>query len=329
MHIRKGVIDLHADSLMWGRWVGYDLLKKHEPPFIKSAFCGHVDLPRLREGGVIAQWFGLVSLPIGESGMDLSVHEQIDVLEQTVARDPSALRIVRSADELQAAEREGAMAALLGIEGAHALQGDLDALDRFARRHVRSLGLLHFSANKAGYPAYGYGKSDARGLTLWGKQLVEKCEERGVIVDLAHINRAGFLDACAMAKKPQMVSHTGVQGGFEHWRNIDDEQLRAIAKTGGCIGVLYVPAYLGGDGLDAVVRHLQHIVKVAGEDTPALGSDWDGMIVPTPALCDPRGVPSLLDALAESGVPERVVDKIACGNVLRLLTDAPPRSNTD
>jgi membrane dipeptidase len=321
LHAEHPAIDLHADTLMWSRWLGYDLHEAHEPPLWRAAFGGHVDLPRMRQGGVGAQFFGLVSLPVAERvrGLARAVHEQIDALVETIARRPADLRLARTAGDIAACHRDGAVAALLGIEGAHALEGDLDQIDVFARRGVRYLGLLHFSANAAGYPAYGRGRHDDDGLTAWGFDLVGRCEDAGVLVDLAHINRRGFLDACAVAKRPPIVSHTGVLGAFDHWRNIDDAQLRAVADKGGIVGVIFYPRYLGGNGLEPVVKHLLHILDVVGEDAPALGSDWDGFIVPTRELADPRGLPLLTDALLAAGVSERVIGKILRGNVLRVL----------
>ena len=149
-----------------------------------------------------------------------------------------------------------------------------------------------------------------------------RCEANGVIVDLAHINKRGFMDACELATKPPIVSHTGVLGAFEHWRNIDDEQLRAVVDKGGCVGVIFCPKFVGGDGLEPVVRHMLHILDVVGEDGPALGSDWDGFIVPTRPLADPRGLPLLTDALLKAGVKERTIAKILRGNVMRVLAEA-------
>ena len=316
-------IDLHADSLMWTRWIGYDLLKRHNPPLPKAALGGYVAVPRMREGGMGAQFFGLVSLPIAERvrGMARACEEQIDALEETIARRPDTLRLVRTAAELEAAERSGAVGALLGIEGAHALEGDLDKLDAFARRGVRYLGILHFSSNEAGYPAYGRGRRDTDGLTSWGFSLVERCESQGVIVDLAHINKRGFLDACRVARKPPIVSHTGLLGAFEHWRNIDDEQLRAVADKGGVVGVIFCPRFVGGDGLEPVVKHLLHVIGQVGEDHAALGSDWDGFIVPTQPLADPTGIPLLVDALLKAGLSERTVAKVVRLNTLRILSE--------
>ncbi len=323
-HAEHPPIDLHADTLMWSRWLGYDLHAAHEPPLWRAALGGHVDVPRLRAGGLGAQFFSLVSLPVfGRTrGLAQAVDEQIDVLGEAIARRPNDLRLVRTAAEIEACRGEGVIGALLGIEGAHALEGDIERLDRFAERGVRYMGFLHFSANDAGFPAYGRGRRDDRGLTRWGHDLVRRCEALGVLVDLAHINRAGFLDACAAATKPLLVSHTGVLGAFEHWRNIDDAQLRAVADTGGVIGVVFYPRYLGGEGVELVVKHLLHIIDIVGEDAPALGSDWDGFIIPTRDLADPRGLPLLTDALLRAGVREPAIAKILRGNVMRILADS-------
>lgn len=324
LHDEHPAIDLHADTLMWSRWIGYDLHKRHEPPLPKAALGGHVDLPRMREGGMGAQFFGLVSLPLADRprGMARTVHEQIDQLDAQMTHKPGAMRLVKTAAEIDACKEDGAIAALLGIEGAHALEGDLDNVAVFARRGVRYIGILHFSANEAGRPAYGRGRDDAQGLTPWGFSLVERCEAEGVLVDLAHVNRAGFLDACRVAKKPPIVSHTGVLGAFDHWRNIDDAQLRAVADKGGVVGVIFCPRYVGGEGLEPVVKHLLHIVDVVGEDAAALGSDWDGFIVPTQELKDPRGLPLLTDALLAAGMSRAAIGKILRGNVMRVLRDA-------
>lgn len=324
IHAEHPVIDLHADTLMWSRWIGYDLARAHEPPLPWAALMGHVDVPRMREGGMGAQFFGLYALPglARSRGPARVVHEQIDSLCECIARHPGEIRLVRTADEVARAQRDGAVAALLGIEGAHALEGNLDNLDVFARRGVRYLGLLHFNANEAGRPAFVRGRDVGDGLTPWGFDLVRRCEAAGVIVDLSHINRKGFLDACALATKPPIVSHTGVIGAFDHWRNIDDAQLRAVAEKGGVVGVIFCPKYIGGDGLGPVVKHLNHIVDVAGQDAPALGSDWDGFIVPTRELKDPRGLPLLTDALLAAGWTERAIGKLLRDNVMRVLAQA-------
>jgi membrane dipeptidase len=320
LHDAHPAIDLHADTLMWTRWIGYDLGVRHRPLLPGAAFLGHVDVPRLVDGGIGAQFFGLVSLPVAGRGNVRAIDEQIDALDAQIAAG-NRLRKVRTGADIEGARRDRATGALLGIEGAHALDGDLDRVDHFARRGVRYLGLLHFNANEAGYPAYGAGRRDGDGLTAWGQELVRRCEAASVIVDLAHINRRGFLETCRMATRPLIVSHTGVNGAHQHWRNIDDEQIRAVANRGGVVGIIFCPRFLGGDSIDDVVRHLRHVIDVAGEDTPALGSDWDGMIVPTPALRDAAHLPLLTDAMLRAGMRETLIAKVLRGNALRVLND--------
>jgi membrane dipeptidase len=277
----------------------------------------------MRDGGVGGQFFGLVSLPLpcGSRGLARALHEQIDALDAAIERSNGMLRKARTAADIEACHAAGAVSALLGIEGAHALEGDLANLQAFVRRGVRYLGLAHFSANEACFPAYGHGRRDSEGLTSFGRELVDRCHAHGVLVDLAHVNRRGFLEACQASRSPPLVSHTGVSGAFAHWRNVDDEQLRAVATRGGVVGVIFCPRFLGGDGLGPVVRHIEHIVNVAGEDTPALGSDWDGFIVPTRGLASPAGLPALVDALLQRGLTRDAIGKILRGNVLRLLGD--------
>jgi membrane dipeptidase len=188
---------------------------------------------------------------------------------------------------------------------------------------VRYLGLLHFSANAIGRPAKGRGADAAAGLTGFGRDVVRECERTGVIVDLAHINRRGYFDALELATLPPMVSHTGVLGVHQHWRNIDDEQLRGIADKGGCVGVIFARKYLGSASIEAVVDHIAHIIDVAGEDVPALGSDFDGFVVPPIGLEDVAAMPNLTVALSRRGISDRVLEKILGGNVLRVLDAVP------
>jgi membrane dipeptidase len=142
LHLEHPPIDLHADTLMWSRWLGYDLHARHEPPLWRSAFGGHIDVPRMKEGGIGAQFFSLVSLPIAKRsrGLARAVEEQIEILTVAAERRPAGLRIVKTASEIEKCRSEGLVAALLGIEGAHALEGDLARLERFARAGVRQRG---------------------------------------------------------------------------------------------------------------------------------------------------------------------------------------------
>jgi membrane dipeptidase len=323
-HAECCVLDLHADTAKLMDKLGYDLAQRHERPMPRRAnLIGHVDLPRLREGGVAGQFFSFWTTPYPERGCARSVAAQLDALDAAMAKHPSELAWTRTGADVRAAKAAGRIAALGGIEGGQALEGELEAIEAFARRGVRYLGLLHFSANAIGRPAKGRGADAGAGLTAFGHDVVRECERCGVIVDLAHINRRGFFDALANATLPAMVSHTGVLGVHQHWRNIDDEQLRAVADNGGCVGVIFARRFLGSASIDAVVDHLMHIIDVAGDDVPALGSDFDGFVVPPEGLEDIAALPNLTVALSRRGVPPRILEKILGGNVLRVLDAVP------
>jgi membrane dipeptidase len=323
-HAEICVMDLHADTAKLMDRVGYDVFARHDRPMPAAMnFLGHVDVPRLREGGVAGQFFSFWTFPAPERGCAKSVVRQLDALDAAMAMHPEQLGWTRTGADVRRAKAAGQIAALGGIEGGQALEGELGTIEAFSRRGVRYLGLLHFSQNAIGRPAKGRGADGARGLTPFGKDAVRECERCGVIVDLAHINRRGFFDALEVATLPPMVSHTGVVGVHKHWRNIDDEQLRAIADRQGCVGVIFARKFLGGASIDSVVDHLLHIIDIAGEDVPALGSDFDGFVVPPEGLEDVAAMPNLTVALAKRGVPPRVLEKILGGNVLRVLDAVP------
>lgn len=326
LHDQVPVIDLHADTPKLMHWLGYDLAEHHERPMPGPwNYVGHVDLPRMRAGGMAAQVFGLWTWPYPQLGCAAAVHRQLDALDAAVRAQSEHLVQAATAEDVRAAHARGAIAALTAIEGGQALEGNLDHVAAFAARGVRSIGLLHFSANQLGTPAYGVGAHPERGLTTFGKDVIREMNRLGMIVDLAHVNRAGFFEAIEVTQAPVMVTHTGVLGVHRVWRNIDDEQLRAVAVTGGCVGIIFARRFLGGNDVERVVDHLVHILDVAGEDVPALGSDFDGLVVPARGLDDVSDMPRLTAALARRGLPERVLHKILGGNALRVLADVPPR----
>ncbi len=328
LHDEVPVIDLHADTAKLMERIGFDISAPHERPLPGLInYVGHVDLPRMREGGVSGQFFGLWTVPYPQRGCAASVHAQLDALDRAMARIPDQLTWARTADEVRAAKQRGAIAALGGIEGGQALEGDLDRLAGFAAHGVRYLGLLHFSANQLGAPSKGVGADPDAPLTDFGRDAVREANRLGVLVDLAHVSRAGFFDALEVTRSPVVVSHTGVAGVNPHWRNIDDEQLRAMADNGGCVGVIFAKRFLGARGLDAVCDHILHIIDVAGEDLPALGSDYDGFVVPPDGLEDISQLPRLTAALSGRGLRPETLKKILGENVLRVLAEVPPHGD--
>ena len=320
------VLDLHADTPKLMDKLGYDLGERHERVVPKRLnMVGHVDLPRLRDGGVAGQFFALWTWPGYVPGAERSnlrsITAQLDALDAAIAKHGDQLAWARTGADIRAAKAAGKVAALGGIEGGHALEGRVDAIEMFARRGVRYLGPLHLWPSDLGgtsrKPKLDVGLSDL------GREVVRECERCGVIVDLAHINRRGFFEALEISANPVMVTHTGVNGVHPSWRNLDDDQLRAIAQTGGCIGIIFARQFLGGASIDAVVDHVLHVIAVAGEEAPALGSDFDGFVIPPEGLEDIASLPNLTVALSRRGVTPRVLEKILGGNVVRVLDAVP------
>lgn len=330
-HDRVPVIDLHADTPKLMHYAGFDIAERHDRPMPGMLnYLGHVDVPRMREGGMAAQIFSMWTVPHPQRGCAASVHAQLTALDAAIAKHPCDLAWAVSAEDIRAAKARGQIACLAGIEGGHALEGNLDNIAAFAARKVRYIGLLHFSQNQLGAPAYGKGARPHQGLTDLGKECVREMNRLGVIVDLAHINRKGFFEALELSQAPVIVSHTGVLGVYQTWRNIDDDQIRGVANSGGCIGVIFAKRFVGGPTLDAVVDHVLHIINIAGEDVPALGSDYDGFVTPTRGLEDIAEMPRLTAALAARGVSEQALIKILGENALRVLSDVPltPRAES-
>lgn len=325
-HEQVHVIDLHADTPKLMHRIGFDIGARHDRPMPRSInYVGHVDVPRMRDGGMAAQIFGLWTMPYPQRGCQSSVLAQLDALDRAIASYPRDLVWALTDEQIRQAKTRGQIACMAGVEGGHALEDDLDNIERFAARGVRYIGLLHFSANGLGSPAYGRGADANQGLTALGRECIREMNRCGVVVDLAHINRKGFFEALEVTDAPVMVSHTGVVGVHEHWRNIDDAQLRAVADNGGCVGVIFAKRFLGGRDIDAVVDHLMHIIGVAGEDAPALGSDFDGLVVPPRGLEDIAQMPHLTAALARRGLSAEALEKLLGGNALRVLREVPPK----
>jgi membrane dipeptidase len=323
-HAEVPVIDLHADTTKLMDKLGYDLAVRHERrlPGVTN-LVGHVDLPRLREGGVAAQFFAFWTWPgrvpgVKKDGLR-SVTNQIDALDAAVAAHPGELVWARTGADIRAAKAAGAIAALAGVEGGHCLDGRIDHIETLARRGVRYLGPLHLWPNALG----GSSRKKDEGLTAHGADVIRECERCGVIVDLAHISKAGFREALEILRAPVMVTHTGVAAVHDSWRNLDDAQIRQVAGRGGCIGIIFARQFLGGASIEAVVDHILHVIQVAGEDAPALGSDFDGFVVPTRGLEDVAELPNLTVALSRRGITPRVLEKILGANVLRVLDDVP------
>lgn len=338
LHRRLTIVDLHADSLLWGR----DLLKHSRR--------GHVDVPRLLEGNVAVQGFTVVT----KTPRNLNVHRNDDDsddvtrlalvgrwpvsswgslleralyqakrLERTAARSGGRLVLLRSGADLRGylearATTPAVTAGFLGLEGAQALEGDPANLDVLAEAGFRMIGLAHFFDNEWAGSAHGVRKG---GLTPKGRDLVRRMEARGVLLDLAHASPAAIDESLKLARRPVVVSHTGVKGTCDNIRNLSDAELRGVAATGGVVGIGFWSgaadgAVCGTEPAD-IARAIRHAVSVAGADHVGLGSDYDGAVsVPF----DASRMVELTDALLAAGLAEDVIAKVMGGNALRVLT---------
>ncbi len=325
LHREVAVIDLHADTPMLSHVTGYDINQRHSRKVPKAAnYAGHLDSPRMRDGGLAAQIFGMWTLPYPEFLCPRSIHKQIDAIEKNIANSKGEMRQCWTGQDVREAQADGCIAVLSGIEGGQALRGNAASVAQFAARGVRYIGLLHFSANALGTPAYGRGARADAGLSARGQEVIAEMNRLGVIVDLAHINKKGFYEALRATSGPAIVSHTGVSGVHPHWRNIDDDQIRAVADSGGCIGIIFARKFLGGAGLDALCNHILHVINIAGEEVPALGSDFDGFVIPPQGLEDVSMLPRLTHALSKRGLSNATLRKMLGENALRVLDEVPP-----
>ena len=338
LHATLRVADLHADSLLWGR----DLLVRGDR--------GHVDVPRLIEGGVALQ---VLSMPV-KTPRGLNIERNTDASDQVLAialakrwppatwgrllprvrhladrayrfsdESGGAFRIIASQADLAAylAEREAnpAMTAgVLSIEGAHALDDDPANVDVVADAGIRMISPAHFFDTAFGGSAHGV---EQGGLTEKGRDMVRRMEARGVILDVAHASARTIDDALAIATRPVVASHTGVRGVCDNARNLSDEHLDGIAATGGLVGIGFWETASGGPYPADIARSIAYAIGRIGVDHVGLGSDWDGAV---PVPFDAANVVRLTDALLAVGLDDASIRAVMGENVLRVLATALP-----
>ncbi len=338
LHDRLLVADLHADTLLWNR----EMDERHA--------IGHVDLPRMEEGNVGLQAFTIVSkVPSGineratpdrddmitflamAQGWPAEtwgvLHErtlyQARRLHEVEKRSNGRFRIIRTADDLRRfiEDRKAdpkLSAGFLGIEGAHALSGNLRNVLAFHDAGIRMMAPTHFFDNDIAGSQHGMEKG---GLTDKGRRMIKLMEAKKMIVDLAHASEKTIAEVTAMATRPVVVSHTGVRGTCENNRNLTDKQVRDVARTGGVIGIAYFPLAICGEDATAVAKAIRYTADLVGVEHVALGSDYDGF-VKTPF--DTSGVPLVTEALLREGFNDEEIALIMGGNVVRVLLSALP-----
>uniref|UniRef100_UPI002603D913 dipeptidase n=1 Tax=uncultured Jannaschia sp. TaxID=293347 RepID=UPI002603D913 len=238
------------------------------------------------------------------------------------------LRVCRSVADIRAATADGIMAAILHIEGAEAIDADLHALDVFHAAGLRSLGPVWSRPTIFGHGVpfrFPSTPDTGPGLTDHGLRLVRRCDELGIMLDLSHLNEAGFWDVARHSTKPLVATHSNAHALCTHSRNLTDRQLDAIRDSDGMVGLNFAVSFLREDGrkiadtpVETMLRHLDHLIARLGEDRVGLGSDYDGAVVPD-ALRDVSTLPLLRRAMRDHHYGEALIEKICHGNWLRLL----------
>ena len=323
LYLASDVIDLHVDSFIWHRVLGYDLRARHRPMFFQGLCFGQADLPRIREAQITGATWVITTNPLGLGSDRVGAFERnVRELTALLEAERGEVSLVRDLGEYRAARQSGRHAAFLGVQGGNALAPDPGVLARIGDGRLLRVTLMHLSNSEVGGTSAS--RRDA-GLGARGVELVRALDAARVFVDLAHAGKRTFWDAVAAHDRslPLAVTHTGVDGVKPHWRNLDDRQIRAVADTGGVIGVIFHGAYLG-DGLfsgkaETIVRHLEHVRAVAGDDAGALGSDWDGAIVTPRDMPTCLELPRLVEIMLRRGWPEAAIVKVLGGNFLRAL----------
>jgi len=326
LYLASEVVDLHVDSFIWTRVWGYDLTRRHGRGPTRARLFGHVDLPRLREAQVGGALWSITTNPWrGAAGRAQAFTDNHARLRAVLASCPDDVAVVRDAREYREARAAGRHGAFLAIQGANAVDRDLTAIEALPDDIVAAT-LVHLTSSRVGRTSSPLAHlSLASGLRRLGIELVRRLDAKRIFVDLAHIDREAFFTAAAEhdPTRPLIVTHTGVAGVYPHWRNLDDEQLRTVAESGGVVGIIFHSAFLGpglGRGSAArIVEHLEHVVRVAGEDLPALGSDWDGLIVTPADMPTCLELPRLVELMLARGFSAELVRKILGGNFLRAL----------
>jgi membrane dipeptidase len=326
-------------------------LEKRKDLWLGDTGTGHLDLKRMKQAGFAGGLFAIY-VPSPNTGLDyMALMKQApfevplpDLMTEAMAQPmalamaghlhwmeraaPDDFKVCRSAKEVRATFGTDRITGVMHMEGAEAIGPDLDALHLFYDLGLRSLGPVWSRPTVFGHgvPFKFPGDPDTGpGLTEAGKDLVRLCNELGILIDLSHMNSAGFDDVAKLSTAPLVATHSNVHALCATPRNLTDRQLARIRESGGIVGLNYAVGFLREDGmgsadtgLDVMVRHVDYLIEKLGEDHVGLGSDFDGCTVPN-EIKDVTGVPKLLQALADHGYDAALLRKLASENWLACL----------
>ncbi|MDQ6797696.1 MAG: dipeptidase [Actinomycetota bacterium] len=331
LYAASEVVDAHVESFVWTRVAGYDLARRHGSGLFNGCFYSQADLPRMVEAGLSAAVLSVATNPFRpRSRRTATVVHNLGRLRSAIEGEGGRVAVVTDRAGYDAARSAGRLACFLALQGANAL-GSPDDVDRLPRDLVSRVTLVHLTASPLGSPS-APSTRPGRGLTAEGRVFVEALNDAHILVDLAHISTRGFWDALEVHDRgqPAIVSHTGVRGVHDVWRNVDDDQIRAISELGGVVGIMFHAGFLGqsfwAGRADAIVAHIEHVIDVAGEHAVAIGSDFDGLIVPPADLRTVSELPVLVQRMLDRGFSTERVTRVLGANYLDVMSRIRPTS---
>lgn len=328
VHASSIVADLHAHPALNAFYLRRDLGREHRGPRRWNPLRQQIDLPRARAGGlrVLTNCVYAPSvLPVRPFRAALG---GFAALEEMCSRHPALAAVARRKGDVGPIVQSGKMAILHAAEGAHHVERSLEKLEQLADRGLRYLTLTHFVHNGVAQPAQLPRRPffsllrGAPGLTPFGRALVRRCEELGVLVDVTHCSDRSFADVISIATKPLLVTHTGFRRFAPFERNLSDEQAREIARSGGVIGVITWHDLLGGNSVEAMADAIVHGATVAGAEHVGIGTDFDGWVFSAQGIRDATCYPALTERLVRRGFTEPELRGILGGNYLRVLGES-------
>jgi membrane dipeptidase len=332
IHRAAIVVDTHIDTTMMLGREGWDFMVRHSP--VKGEDSNHVDLPRIKEGGLDAAFFSIY-MPGTITGPEAVKRALIliDHVRSLAERHPNEIVLATTAADVRAAHKAGKFAALMGMEGGHMIDDSLAVLREYQRLGVRYLTLSH-SVNTNWSDSSG-DTPKHNGLTDFGKDVVRELNRLGMLVDISHVSDKTFWDALETSKAPLVASHSSLRSISGHPRNMTDDMIRALGGKGGVIMINYSRSFLSDElyqaGLnnvppaqrpavswEKIVEHIDRAAKLVGAAHVGLGSDFDGTTVPD-GMDDVSMLPKITAALLEKGYSEQDVKNVLGENILRLL----------
>jgi membrane dipeptidase len=337
LHREAIVIDTHNDITSPITDEGFDLGARDGSGKIQT------DIPRMKEGGLGAEFFAIyvAAKYAKEGGAARRALDMIDGVHEQARRHPESLEMAFTADDIRRIHKSGKTAALMGIEGGHAIEDSLSALRQFYKLGVRYMTLTHTNTNNWADSAGGIGNPPEKrhgGLSDFGREVVREMNRMGMMVDISHVGDETFQDAIETSQAPLIASHSSCRALTNVPRNLTDDMLRALAKNGGVVMINFYAGFVNTDyakpgapaptktantaTMDMLMQHFEHAIKVAGIDHVGIGSDFDGVdgLLPT-GMEDVSKLPTITYELLKRGYSEADVKKVLGENLLRVMSE--------